>query len=225
MASPSNRQVGQEAAEHGSLADVLNAGLAGRSRQRFFRPDGPGRQSMASIKDQDSHVDVMSVSDGFIVRLFRSGRLLASGVTESRQAVVEASLGWLSQRDLASMAGSWDFLESSEIQLAYERGDATETQWRILLRDTSSTYRQVVDEASSDPRLRRLFPAVGHNFLLFPEGGASAPLASIIFVTFDTYRLYLPGPDPRHVIEGGAAVVVARAAELLEMQKDQGGGA
>lgn len=222
MASTSIPEARQESAGDGSLAGALNTGLAGRIRQRFVGADGLGSEGMASVEDGDSQVTAMAVSDGFIVRLFRSERLLACGVAESRQAVVEATVGWLSRRDLASMAESWNFLESSEIQFAYESGDEVETQWRILLRDASPGYRQVVEEASSDPRLRRFFPALGHNFLLFPEGGAATALASIIFVDSDTYRLYLPGRGSEYLLEGEAAVVVARAAELLETQKDNG---
>ena len=63
----------------------------------------------------------------------------------------------------------WPFVEFSELQLAYERGDALATQWRIVRSHPSELYREVVELASGDPTVSRFFPGLGHNFLFMPN--------------------------------------------------------
>ena len=109
----------------------------------------------------------------------------------------------------------WPFVKFTELQLAYERGDALQTQWRILGRDATPVYREVVELAAEDPTVSRFFPTLGHNFLFMVNEFSSEILASVVFERPGWYHLYVHGNDEA-VVKADASTVVARLAVQLE---------
>jgi len=109
----------------------------------------------------------------------------------------------------------WPFVKFTELQLAYERGDALQTQWRILGRDATPVYREVVELAAEDPTVSRFFPTLGHNFLFMVNEFSSEILASVVFERPGWYHLYVHGNDEA-VVKADASTVVARLAAQLE---------
>ncbi|MER7753211.1 hypothetical protein [Kitasatospora sp. NPDC097643] len=209
----------REIAERGSLAAALNAELDQEQPVRFTGPPAPRAEFSALIGDDRSTANVDLAVDRYVVRFNRQGLEWAAGSTADRRSVVAATTAWLSGAGLEQLAREWPFVEFSELQLAYERGDALETQWRIVRRDASPLLREVVELAWAAPTVRRFFPLSGHNLLFTAGEHSSAVLASVMFVGPGTYRLYAGRREPE--VEAAAAQVIARLAELLETKEPE----
>ncbi|MFI8181239.1 hypothetical protein OG539_08650 [Actinacidiphila glaucinigra] len=162
-----------------------------------------------------SSVSVLPGVDTYILSFRRDAWEWAHGATPDRHRVAQAAVAWVTGTGLEEMAARWPFVRFSELQLAYERGDPLETQWRIVRRDASELYREVVEPAARHPVVSRFFPGLGHNFLFMPHAFSSEVLASVIFETDGRFRLYAPGRQgPVHV--GPAPRVVDVLAEHLD---------
>ncbi|MFD9339092.1 hypothetical protein ACFWBF_32600 [Streptomyces sp. NPDC060028] len=210
-----------DVAEHGSLAAALNARMAAAgSPHRFVSPQTPTGLVEAVVSEGGeggAGVFVNTGVDGYAVRFSRQNWVWAVGATPDKHRIVGAALSWLGGTGLAQLASDWDFIKVTELQLSYERGDAVETQWEILLRDEESNYRDLVVSASLNPDVRRHFPVLGHNFLLMESEFSSDFLASVLRVGPGKYRLYVPEAD-EPLLQGGGDEVVARLARRLGSQ-------
>ncbi|WP_179279833.1 hypothetical protein [Actinacidiphila glaucinigra] len=162
-----------------------------------------------------SSVSVLPGVDTYILNFRRDAWGWAHGDTPDRHRIAQAAVAWVTGTGLEEMAARWPFVRFSELQLAYERGDPLETQWRIVSRDASEQYREVVEPAARHPVVSGFFPGLGHNFLFMPHAFSSEVLASVIFETVGRFRLHVPGHQgPVHV--GSAPRVVAVLAEHLD---------
>ncbi|MFE2886141.1 hypothetical protein ACUXZZ_29875 [Streptomyces graminifolii] len=199
----------------GELAEALNAELGAESPNLFTTsPTRPDRGPV-SVTDGRSRVSVLTADETYLLTFLRGAKGWAHGSCLDRRQVAETARAWLAGTGLEEMAARWPFVEFSELQLAYERGDALETQWRIVRRDATEFYRDVVDLAADHPTVSRFFPGLGHNFLFMPDAYDSRLLASVAFQKPGHFRLHAPGhPDP--LAEGDPSTVIARLAELLE---------
>ncbi|GAB1643677.1 hypothetical protein [Krasilnikovia sp. MM14-A1259] len=103
------------------------------------------------------------------------------------------------------------FVGYSEFQLAYERGDALEYQWQVVLQDVEGNfrnYRDLVILASEEPGLRRRFPRLGHRFVLSENEDSANALFSIFMIRPGWYASYTS--DGRGFeFEGTAREIVA----------------
>ncbi|MFD4874958.1 hypothetical protein ACFWOB_16590 [Streptomyces sp. NPDC058420] len=201
-----------------SLAAALNAELGEDSPDLFQAPqERPG--TLAFITDGRAKVNVITGNDAYVLSFVRDKWGWAHGGTQDRHQLAESARAWLAGTGLEEMAARWPFVEFSELQLAYERGDALETQWRIIRRDVTEYYRDVVELAAQNPTVRRFFPGLGHNFLFMPHAFTHDMLASVAFQRPGHFRLHAPGhPDP--LAEGPSSTVITKLAELLESVED-----
>ncbi|WP_405971902.1 hypothetical protein OG496_20430 [Streptomyces sp. NBC_00988] len=201
------------------LAVVLNAQLGAEYPHRFTTsPQRPARGPV-SLTDDRSRAGVLTGNDAYVLTFVRDNWGWAHGATQDRHQLAEAARAWLAGTGLEEMAARWPFVEFSELQLAYERGDALETQWRIIRRDATEYYRDVVELAAENPTVRRFFPGLGHNFLFMPHPFTHDMLASVAFQRPGRFRLRAPG-HPEPLAEGPPSTVITKLAELLENLED-----
>ncbi|MEV1069463.1 hypothetical protein [Streptomyces sp. NPDC050263] len=206
---------GSPEAEFGAeLVAALNAELGADSPHLFttsrVRPAG----GSVSLADGRSRVSVLSSGDTYLLTFLREDRRWAHGATQDMRLLAPAARAWLAGTGLEEMAARWPFVEFSELQLAYERGDALETQWRLVRQGGSDPYREVVELAAENPTVSRFFPALGHNFLVQPGPFDSRILASVAVQTPGRFRLWTPHAE-EPLAEGDATSVIAALAELL----------
>ncbi|MGW1724464.1 hypothetical protein ACWCQK_16200 [Streptomyces sp. NPDC002306] len=154
-------------------------------------------------------------NDAYALSFVRDGWGWAHGATQDKRLVAEAARAWLAGTRLEEMAARWPFVNYSELQLAYERGDELETQWRIVRRDGAELYRDVVELAAENPVVRGFFPGVGHNLLFMRHAFTHDIVASVVFHRPGKFRLHVPG-HPGPLAEGDPATVIAELADLLD---------
>jgi hypothetical protein len=182
----------------------------------------PGERGFARAELDGRLVSVITGVNTFILG-FAERTGLAHGAVDEPAQVVGVTRRWLEGADLTSLKSAYPFVEFTELQLGYERGDARETQWRILLADGNEMYREVIALAAADPSIRCRFPAVGHNLLFFADEFSSRPMASVIFYLEGTYQLYIPGNDSA-VVVGDVETVVSRLSSVLSEPHEPVGG-
>jgi hypothetical protein len=204
-----------------SLAIALNSILGADAGWTYREHSESAKKSLALAEVDDRSVAVHRALHTFLLDFSREVQL-AHGAVDDTALIVEATRLWLGGADLTGLKRAHPFVEFTELQLGYERGDARETQWRILLADENQMYRDVIALAAADPLIRDCFPAVGHNLLFFADGFSSAPLASVVFWKEWLYRLYIPGGDSA-VVVGDAATVIARLSSILAESRDRTG--
>ncbi|MFC7266480.1 hypothetical protein [Streptomyces lutosisoli] len=197
------------------LAAALNIELGAESQHLFTTSRERPARGPVSLTDGRSRVSVLTGDDTYVLWFGRENRQWAHGDTQDKRLLAEAARAWLAGTALEEMAARWPFVKFSELQLAYERGDALETQWRIVRRDASELYREVVELAAGHPIVSRFFPTLGHNFLFLPNAFSSETLASVVLQTPGRFRLWAPNAS-EPLVEGDAAAVIAKLAEQLE---------
>jgi hypothetical protein len=203
-----------DAAFGAELVAALNAELGADSAYLFTTSRERPERGPVSVTDGRSRVPVLTANETYILTFVRGDRGWAHGATRDKGAVARAAQAWIAGTGLEEMAARWPFVEFSELQLAYERGDALATQWRIVRSHPSELYREVVELASGDPTVSRFFPGLGHNFLFMPNAFDSRILASVAFQAPGRFRLWTPdAAEP--LCEGDPATVIAALADLL----------
>lgn len=207
-----------DAAFGAELVAALNAELGADSPYLFTPSRERPARGPVSVTDGRSRVSVLTGDDTYILTFLRGDRGWAHGATLDKGLVARAALAWLAGTGLEEMASRWPFVEFSELQLAYERGDALQTQWRIVRARPSELYREVVELASDDPTVSRFYPLIDRNFLVRPNAFDSRILASVAFQAPGRFRLWTPdAAEPLY--EGDPATLIARLADLLDSQE------
>ncbi|MEU1192963.1 hypothetical protein [Streptomyces sp. NPDC005859] len=196
------------------LVAALNGELGADSPHRFTTSRERPARGPVSLTDVRYGVSVLTGDDTYLLTFLRENRGWAHGATQDKHLLVAAARAWLAGTGLEEMAARWPFVEFSELQLAYERGDALDTQWRIVRRSGSEPYREVVELAAEHSTINRFFPALGHNFLLQPGPFDSWILASVAVQTPGRFRLWTPDAE-EPLAEGDATSMIAELVELL----------
>lgn len=176
-----------------TLAAELNTGIGVDAPHVFTPREDRPEAAVATMSDGRSLVSVIPGVDTYILRFRRQDWEWAHGASPDTGAVAEAALAWLAGTGLEEMARRWPFVEFSELELAYERGDALETQWRIVRRDASEPDRELLELAARNPTVSRFFPTLGHNLLLMPDPFDSRILASVLLLAPGRFQLWAPG--------------------------------
>jgi hypothetical protein len=187
--------------------------------------------STCVIARGDRRVRVMKVTHGLLLHFFDRVEM-SHGHTEESGAAVRACVCWLDGSNLQQLRVEYPFVRFSELQLAYEQGTALETQWQILLRNgPGSLYGELIELASRDPFLGKLFPYAGHRFVLHEDEFSSGELVGVFFVTDGRYRIYRRGPVASTAenaegdvvaeieFEGGASAIVEYLSERLRSRQ------
>jgi hypothetical protein len=197
------------------LAQALNTELGPDSPHLFTTSQTRPARGPVSVTDGRSRMSVLTGNDIYVLSFVRGTKGLAHGASLDKHQLAEAARAWLAGTGLEEMAARWPFVEFSELQLAYERGDPLETQWRIVRRDANELYREVVELAVENPTVSRFFPGLGHNFLFMPDAYDSDIVASVAFQTPGRFRLWTPDAS-EPLADGDPPTVIAKLAELLE---------
>jgi hypothetical protein len=168
------------------LADALNVELGGGSPYRFVADRREQGSGTAILTHGDRDVAVHSAAGGgYRCTFWWKGRQQAHGTTAEISSVAGAACLWADGAGLSGLSAGHPFVEYSGIQLAYERGDAVELQWRTVLQDVEGgyqNYRELVILASEEPVLRRRFPRLGHRFVLSENEYSKDALFSIFLI-------------------------------------------
>jgi hypothetical protein len=127
-------------------------------------------------------VAVHSDADGYRLSFWWNDREQAHGWSTSVALVARAADSWVQGIGLERLSADYPFVKFSELQLAYERGQAKEFQWNALLNGPGEAYRELVEIASRDSVLSKLFPQLGHRFVLSRSEYSEDVLASIFLV-------------------------------------------
>ena len=204
--------------ESQELTAGLNGELGSDPPYRFVagRP-GPGGAT-AVLKQGDRAVTVLSSTVHGYLCFFRwKRREQAHGATAEIRSVVGAARSWIDGADLRGLSTGHPFVEYSDFQLAYERGDAVDFQWQVVLQQIEEDYghyRDLVILASAEPVLRKCLPRLGHRFALFENEDSESPLFSIFMIRPGWYASYAPDGES-FAFEGTAREVVATMTQDL----------
>ncbi|WP_406478098.1 hypothetical protein [Streptomyces sp. NBC_01615] len=197
------------------LAAALNAELGKECPHRFTAPQGRPGSSLVSIDGGRSRLGAIAGDDAYVITFVRDDQGRAHGATRDKRLLADAACAWLAGTGLEEMAARWPFVEFSELQLALERGDALETQWRILRRDASELDRELVEAAAADATVSRFYPILDRNLLFTPGPSDKEVLASVSFQSPGRFRLCVPG-RPEALADGDPNSVITRLAEFLD---------
>ncbi|MFI7596711.1 DUF6193 family natural product biosynthesis protein [Actinoplanes sp. NPDC049681] len=200
------------------LATVLNAQLDADSPCRFMT-DRPGQDDSTAIMTlEDRAVAVHVTADGdYLCEFWRKDRNQARGTTADASSVVDASCLWVEGVGLSRLSAAHPFVEYFDLELAYERGEAVEYQWRVVLREVEDDfhgYGELVALAAEEPVLRRRFPRLGHRFVLFENADSKDPLFSIFMIRPEWYATYTPDGSAFD-FEGTAREAVAMMTQAI----------
>lgn len=191
-----------------SLATVLNSHLSTELPCPFGTPNEAAADTLAVLTHGDHTVAVHLVVDGYLVKFWKSNREQAWGKTSDITALMDGARLWIEGVGLERLATAHPFVHYSGLQLAHERGDAKEYQWRAILDGVhDNLLKELVVLASRNEVLRDLFPHVGHRFALSENENSKDVLVSVFPVRDDWYRIYGHGEDDVE-FEGNAAETV-----------------
>lgn len=190
---------------------VLNAELGEGSPYRFtahYRSHG----YMLVMLDHETRGVVVHPPDecGNRCEFWWKDRQQARGCTAEVAAIAGAARLWAEGAGLLELSTRYPFVKFSDLQLAYEQGNAREFQWRTVLQDAEglfANYSELVRLASENPTLRRLFPQVGHRFVLSENEDSTDVLFSVFMIRPDWYAIYAKDGDGFEV-EGEARKIV-----------------
>ncbi|MFD8423241.1 hypothetical protein [Streptomyces sp. NPDC059466] len=202
------------AAAGAELADALNSELDLGFPHRFAPTTARTRGPIVLASDR-SRITVLTGDTAYAVTFLRDKWAWAHGATQDTRMLAQAAGAWLEGTGLAEMAERHPFVEFSELQLAYERGDERETQWRIVGRSDMRAYREVVELAAGHPTIRQFFPGLGHGFTVLPHAFTHDILASVTVDRPGRYTFRVPGREDLD-FAGDAPAVVAALAEFLD---------
>ncbi|MEV8504290.1 DUF6193 family natural product biosynthesis protein [Actinoplanes sp. NPDC051475] len=208
------------------LASVLNAELGADSPYRFVA-DQPGQDDSTAKLTHENRVVAAysSKAGGYRCTFWWKGRKQAHGMTAEIPSVADAARLWVEGVGLSRLSAAHPFVQYHDIELAYERGEAVEYQWRAVLRDVEGDdfhgYRELVTLASEEPVLRRCFPRLNHRFVLSENEDNEDVLITIFLIRPEWFAKFGPGGGeddlelPVREFEGTAREAVAMMAQAI----------
>jgi hypothetical protein len=154
----------------------------------------------------------------FILRFARLDiGVLAQGRTAELLDAVVAADEWLAGASLQALGRSWDFVDYTVLQAVQESGIELEVRWDMASQKADPRIRKVAKLARLNPRIGRLYPEFGHNFLRFAE--TSNPevfeIPSIEAVNDFVFRVHYRDDEPA-AFDGDAGEVVQALLDWLE---------
>lgn len=189
-------------------AGALNGESCHSGSLRFTQAAGA-----AFLAHSDRFVNVLAGDGSFLLSFHWKGRQQAHGLAPDIVSAAGAARRWVEGAGLTSLAAAYPFVRFSGLQLAYERGTAVEFQWAALLDATGQdAYRDLVVLASRNDVLRRLFPHLGHRFVLSADEHSDGILVAVFVHSPGRFVIYDDGGGDRFEFEGDAAQTVAYLA-------------
>ncbi|MGW1225329.1 DUF6193 family natural product biosynthesis protein [Streptomyces sp. NPDC001515] len=155
-----------EVAEAGSLRSALQA-VVDREEPALVveLTSSPGwRYVAAEVRADDLSAGVL-MADGercFLVDCWARDVHMASGSTQDLAEAAGALRTWVQGAGVRGLVARWGFLRTWEPAEAHERGEAVPARWRMMRRSAArgqdADWRELVEAAFAQPRLRALSP-------------------------------------------------------------------
>lgn len=146
------------------LGEIRSEGADGAAAR--ITAEGTGREPLA--------VHLGSAGRRFVVSGWSNGVELVHGSTEDLNAVVRAAHAWRSGVALHDLRAACPFIAADELADAHERGpaEAVAVKWRMLRERMapglpSPAFRDLLEAAHAEPKLRQLYPFTSHGSLHF----------------------------------------------------------
>lgn len=196
------------------LSALLNSELGAEAQYRFVAGARAVAGSPAVLAHEDYAVAVHINAEGYRLSFWWKGREQAHGWAASAASVARATDSWVRGVGLKRLSAAFPFVKFSDLQLAYEEGRAKEFQWRTLLDGADEAYGELIELASRDSVLSRLFPQIGHRLALFQTEYSSDALSSIFIIRPGRFVIYRKGGKDVE-FEGGAREMVSYLSDKL----------
>ncbi|MEV6109359.1 hypothetical protein AB0M28_32310 [Streptomyces sp. NPDC051940] len=190
------------------LALDLNSARGTPESPGFTTPHGADPTVIALAERDGRAVQVLGLPSGYHVTFWSNGKDQGRGLASDTASVVGATAVWLRGVGLEQLAERYRFVSFSGLDLARERGNARAFQWASLADEKSSVYTELIRVAAEDPVLSRLFPRLGHKFVLFADEDAESPIATVFALGGHRYRIY-SSAEGEIEFEGQATATVA----------------
>lgn len=164
-----------EVAEAGSLRNALQAAVDREEPALAVElTSSPGwRYVAAEVRADDRSAGVLMAGEerGFLVDCWARDVHMASGSTQDLAEAAGALRTWIQGAGVRGLVARWDFLRTWELAEAHERGEAVPARWRMMRRSAArgqdADWRELVEAAYAQPRLRSLSPGRSLFWLTF----------------------------------------------------------
>ncbi|MFJ9776745.1 DUF6193 family natural product biosynthesis protein [Kitasatospora sp. NPDC101157] len=161
-------QLYPEVARAGSVRDALQAAADRAGHELTVElTSSPGWRHVAAKAETGARLATVSMLRArertFALNCWTNGIHMASGSAQGLAEIAGAMHAWVrAGAGVRELTERWPFLRTWELAEAHERGEAVPARWRMMLRGPArrqdSDFRDLVEAAHAEPRLRALSP-------------------------------------------------------------------